>query len=244
MDAAQPASRLTCPSCGTLQDSPGSTVCELCGAELLSPVPPPRAGSPRSPAPAFPPERLPRAFVRAIVGLLALIVRAVMLAVKTAVVLAAVWAAVLALISVPAVGAKLPAATALPAITADLVRDVADRGLWWTRLRLRALGVLPQPPPAPPLEASTPEAAPPPPHPAGAPPLAPRPARLTITVRSTPSGATVLLNQRRVGRTPVTLTVAPGRHTITVSRPGYRSITRTITVRSRPATIRVRLTTP
>ena len=34
MYAARPASRLTCPTCGTLQESPGSTVCEQCGASL------------------------------------------------------------------------------------------------------------------------------------------------------------------------------------------------------------------
>lgn len=52
-----------------------------------------------------------------------------------------------------------------------------------------------------------------------------------LTVRSTPGGATVLLNTRRVGKTPVTLRVAPGIYKVTVNRPGYVSVTRTVTVK-------------
>ncbi|HTE04537.1 MAG TPA: PEGA domain-containing protein [bacterium] len=60
-----------------------------------------------------------------------------------------------------------------------------------------------------------------------------RPAAVqTVTVKSTPIGVTVQLNARAVGRTPLTLKLAPGTYKVTFSRPGYLSVTRTITVKA------------
>ncbi|MGH2426140.1 MAG: PEGA domain-containing protein [bacterium] len=53
-----------------------------------------------------------------------------------------------------------------------------------------------------------------------------------LTVKSTPPGAIVQLNARQVGKTPVTLKLAPGTYKLTISRSGYAPVTRTITVRA------------
>lgn len=52
-----------------------------------------------------------------------------------------------------------------------------------------------------------------------------------LEINSTPGGATVRLGTRTVGKTPMTLRVAPGTYTVTISRPGYAPVTRTITVK-------------
>src|SRR5207245_11168326 len=60
-----------------------------------------------------------------------------------------------------------------------------------------------------------------------------RPAAVqAVTVKSTPIGVTVQLNARAVGKTPMTLRLAPGTYKVTFSRPGYLSVTRTITVKA------------
>jgi hypothetical protein len=63
-----------------------------------------------------------------------------------------------------------------------------------------------------------------------------------VTVKSTPSGAIVVLDARQVGKTPITIKVPPGIHRITVVQSGYASITRTLTVRSGPISLNVTLT--
>jgi hypothetical protein len=63
----------------------------------------------------------------------------------------------------------------------------------------------------------------------------PKPAQFVATQAvlfdSTPGGAIVRLGTRTVGKTPMTLRLAPGTYKVTISRPGYASVTRTITVR-------------
>ena len=56
-------------------------------------------------------------------------------------------------------------------------------------------------------------------------------ATLSVAVKSTPAGATVQLNGRTVGKTPMTLKVAPGTYTVAISRPGYVTMTRIVTVK-------------
>jgi hypothetical protein len=52
-----------------------------------------------------------------------------------------------------------------------------------------------------------------------------------IEIRSTPSGARVMVNGRDIGRTPMTAeNVAPGTHTLRIVREGYRPLERRVTV--------------
>ncbi len=74
-----------------------------------------------------------------------------------------------------------------------------------------------------------------------------RPAQFVATqavlVTSTPGGADVRLGGRTVGKTPLTLRIAPGTVTITFSRPGYAPVTRTLTVKlGKAASVQVTLT--
>lgn len=74
-----------------------------------------------------------------------------------------------------------------------------------------------------------------------------RPAQFVATqavlVSSTPDGAIVRLGGRAVGKTPLTLRIAPGTITITLSRPGYAPVSRTLTVKlGKAASVQVTLT--
>jgi hypothetical protein len=65
-----------------------------------------------------------------------------------------------------------------------------------------------------------------------------------VLVTSAPGGAIVRLGGRTVGKTPISLRVAPGTYTITFSLPGYAQVTRTITVKvGKVASVGVTLTT-
>ena len=93
------ASRLTCPSCGTVQQSPGSTVCEECGHDLPmvdTPEPPSRSGITRDAplrragqataslrAVAAIPGRIIRGIVGAVAAVLSLILRIVSITLRT-----------------------------------------------------------------------------------------------------------------------------------------------------------------
>lgn len=272
MYAARPASRLTCPTCGTLQESPGSTVCEQCGASLsrhedLTPSSPLPASQRVGEAVAASlraivavPVRLVRGAVAALQALLSLVLRIIVFAVRMVLALAVLGALVIGLSYVPAVQAKVPVAKELPQMTVDLLRRGAGLG---ERL-LRTLRQETEPP----LEASRPAATAPKssaPKSAAPKPAAPKPAAskpsaskptatrpaavksaavaLSLTVRSNPQGATVLLNQRRMGKTPLTVKVAPGTYRMTISRSGYKSVTRTVIIKAgQPASIDVTLT--
>ena len=55
----------------------------------------------------------------------------------------------------------------------------------------------------------------------------------SLLVDSRPAGAVVTIDGRPSGSTPVTLTaVAPGRHTVRIERPGYRTVTTTVEVKA------------
>lgn len=56
-------------------------------------------------------------------------------------------------------------------------------------------------------------------------------ATMPVRVTSTPSGAAVQIGGKTVGRTPVTLQLASGTHTLTVTRSGYTAVRRTVTVK-------------
>ncbi len=64
-----------------------------------------------------------------------------------------------------------------------------------------------------------------------------------LLVRSTPSGAQVLVDDRQVGTTPLTIDLRPGTYRVRVSREGYPAVYRTIEVRDVPVTMDVSLLT-
>jgi hypothetical protein len=236
----------TCPKCGTLQESPGSTVCEQCGADLPgsgADLPESRANLPGigvvRPAPR--PARVPhparvlsmhtRGVVRRLLGLgvwlikrsitaalwpVFLALRIISLGLRVAVGALVLVLLIVGLSYVPGVQAKVP----LMKQVGPIARQVLQRG---EDLGTRLLAViLAKTPPA--LRLSRPASSSQ--KPPSTRPIATQP----LTIESTPSGATVQLNARRVGKTPLTLSVAPGTYKVTLSRPGSVSLTRTITV--------------
>lgn len=64
-----------------------------------------------------------------------------------------------------------------------------------------------------------------------------------LLVRSTPSGALVLVDDRQVGTTPLTIDLRPGTYRVRVSREGYPAVYRTVEVRDVPVTMDVSLLT-
>ncbi len=64
-----------------------------------------------------------------------------------------------------------------------------------------------------------------------------------LLVRSTPSGAQVLVDDQQVGTTPLTIDLRPGTYRVRVSREGYPAVYRTIEVRDVPVTMDVSLLT-
>ena len=63
-----------------------------------------------------------------------------------------------------------------------------------------------------------------------------------VMISSVPGGAIVRVNAREMGKTPMTLKLAPGTYKVTISRPGYRTASRTLTVeRGKAASLGVNL---
>lgn len=259
----------TCPKCGAVQQSPGSTVCEVCGADLMLPQAtkpsPPRAVTPikqRFQLPRFrmPSLRMPslRVPTRALAGapatmlrrliaalrwsvslILQVILRLVLVTLKGAAVLVAVAGLVIGLSYVPQVRARVPAMKDV----SGFVEQWLPRAQDLARPLLARVGI--KIPPtrrtsSPAGSARNPAAA----KPAASTPATARPAVVSVMVKSTPSEATVLLNTRRAGKTPMTLRLRPGTYKVTVSRPGYLSVTRTVVVKAgQPASLTVTLPT-
>jgi hypothetical protein len=215
-----------CPRCSAVQQSPGSTFCEQCGATLsrLEVVPPrPKTGVRRPPLaigralsaviqqPAF--------LVRRVVGLIQSLISLVVRGVALVLVL---YALVIGLSLVPQVRGNVPP-----------LKQAALTGLSWVQRAAQESVKLQASLNAPPHRSSAVTSPPVPAQAASA---------QAVTVKSTPSGAIVVLDARQVGKTPVTLKVPPGIHRITVVQSGYASITRTLTVRSGPISLNVTLT--
>ncbi len=55
----------------------------------------------------------------------------------------------------------------------------------------------------------------------------------TLVVQSQPAGATVLADGQRLGTTPMTLSLAPGPHSVTLQRTGYTDLTQAIQMTAR-----------
>ena len=304
-----------CPKCGMLQESPGSTVCEQCGADLIeseqtAPVvslAPPAISTPRSQAIFSPPSRaisppppqavssaprlkvnwsrrpvvppsvvtmqrlglflnvfvrrngpilvapiralvaIPLMLLRAIVvvvhRVLSAILQTVLLTLRTAAVVLVVGSLVIGLSYVPAVRAALPITKEVTAradpwlqraeglggrLLAQLQRSVQLRRSSERSPAARTAG--PARPTGPPKTGASSRRA---------------PSQVSLAIRSTPPGATVLLNQRRAGKAPLTIKVAPGTYRLTLSHPGYLSATRTITVKAgQPISLDIVLSQP
>ncbi len=209
----------TCPRCGTLQESPGSTVCEQCGTDLT----PLRVAKPSSPRHVLPLKhllRVPalvlrRGFVTVLV-LGSLILRGIRLALV-------LGSLAVGLSFVPQVSARVPVMKDVAATTKALIQQVPwirQAQVWGSKL-LASLKVE-----TPPQRRASSQAVPSQKSVASKPVVG-----QPLTVKSTPSGATVRLNARSMGKTPTTLKVAPGTYKVTISRPGFVTVTRTITVK-------------
>jgi len=235
----------TCPKCGAVQESPGSTVCEQCGTDLKlaavqrapSQRPSPQLKqSPRVGQVLAGPIRLVTDLVGALFSFVASVLsfawRLISLTLRTAFVLLVIGAIVVGLSYVPQVRARVPAIKDAPRI--------AKKGL----LRAGVIGIRmlaslasarkeSQPEKRTSSERRAPQQRTS--HPAVA-TRKPAPTKvavsLPLTIKSTPTGATVQLNGLQVGKTPLYLSVAPGTYRLLVSRPGYSSVTRTIIVKA------------
>lgn len=210
----------TCSKCGTPQESPGSTVCEQCGTDLT----PVRAAKPSSPRHVLPLKqllRVPALLLRRGFMTVLLLGSLILHGIRLAVVLGSL---AVGLSFVPQVSARVPVMKEVAATTKALIQQVP----WIQQAQVlgsRLLASLRVETP-PQRRASSPAV--PSQKPVASKPVVGQP----LTVKSTPSGATVRLNARSVGKTPTTLKVAPGTYKVTISRPGFVTVTRTITVRA------------
>lgn len=214
-----------CPRCGAVQQSPGSTFCEQCGATLsrLEVVPPRPKVEARQPARAAGSAlsgivRQPVFLVRRVIGLVQSLISLVVRGVALVLVL---YALVIGISLVPQVRGNVPP-----------LKQAALTGLSWVQQAARESAKLQASlnAPTPRQSAATSQNA-----------IPQAPLAQAVTVTSTPSGAVVVLDTRQVGKTPLTLKVPPGNHRITISRSGYVSVTRTLAVRSAPISLSVTL---
>ena len=230
MSYSQPMQSLdprVCPRCGAVQQSPGSTFCEQCGATLsrLEAVPPrPKVTVRRAPLAVGSALsvliRQPVLLVRRLLGLVRSLISLVVRGVALVLVL---YALVIGLSLVPQVRGNVPP-----------LKQAALTGLSWVQRAAHESAKLQATLNAPPYRSSAATSQKPVPTQTGP--------EQAVTVTSTPSGAIVALDARQVGKTPLTVKVPPGSHKITISRSGYASITRTLSVRSGPITLNVTLT--
>jgi hypothetical protein len=274
MSLGQPVSEFsqhTCPKCGAVQESPGSTVCEQCGADLkptvvtssssLRPAPQLKQSAPKQSLKQPPrigqilgapiriigaPIRFVRSALEALMSLvfsiLSLVWRLISLTIRIALTLAVIGSIVVGLSYVPEVRARVPVMKEVPGIAkqglstarrtgVNLVGTLA--GLATSRTQEQPKQRVPSPRAttqqrraSQPAVKSKPTAASKKPAPARAVSTYP------VTLKSTPAGATVYLDGRQIGKTPLTLKFAPGTYKITISSPGYSSVTRTIIVKA------------
>jgi len=202
-----------CRKCGLAQEDPESRVCERCGADLGRPAVT-RSPSARLALQVKRTLRRPGQLVRRGVAALLLIVSFV---IRTAVLLVALASLVIGISLVPAVNARVPATQGVVAAAEQwLQRAEAWSGTlmaYWQTVVHPAQR--PAQPAAGPQTSAADQSA----------------ARQALQIDSTPRGATVKLGTRTVGKTPVTLRLPPGTYTLTISRPGYAPVTRTVSIK-------------
>jgi hypothetical protein len=129
-------------------------------------------------------------------------------------------AVVLALVGgLPSVSARVPTLRALRVAAAQTLQ----RAVGWGKDRIAH-----QPVPSG-------EALPPPEAASAGPP------KSSLTILSTPVGATVYLDGRQAGTTPLVIDLAPGTYRVKVARPGYTPAVRTVELGVGEATVEVTL---
>lgn len=211
-----------CPVCGA-RLFPGTTECGTCGTDLE------RAGLVLSTSVKPISRRSHVGVVRVIVKTISLVVLLSVLAIGLA--------------QVPPVSARVPMLT----VIASTATDALKRAWQWGSAFIPGSqsdrpGAAPAPPP------SLPPATPSPtargnPQPSSSPTQPPASPVLSLTVRSTPAGAQVQLNAKKVGTTPVTIKdVKPGTYEVKIIRSGYVPVSRTVQVQTgKPFTLDVTL---
>lgn len=221
MSAAWPSPlERACPKCGMLQESPGSTVCEQCGADLV------RANVKKSAPPRAPLHvgrllRLSsRYLLRQGVAGVTLLVSLVFRTVKVVIVMSVF---IVGLSFVGEVNARVPIMKDVAATASLWVQQTKwiQQAETWGRGHLADLrqGLeLLRRPSSPVVSAKKAASV--------------KPAVQALTLKSSPSGATVKLNTKVAGKTPLTLRLAPGTYKVTVSRRGYATVTRTVVVKT------------
>ena len=215
---------LTCPKCGAPQESPGSTVCELCGANL----PHPRVKKPLSPHPVLRLKHVLRGPVRLLTRGIAAVQLLVFLVFRGVILLLLLTSLVIGSSFVPEVNALLPATKEIAAPARQWLKRVED---WAGKLLASWEAELQPQRPTAQSAASLQNLAP-----------AHFEATQAVMISSVPRGATVRLNAREMGKTPMTLKLAPGTYRVTISRTGYATVSRTITVeRGKAASLGVSL---
>lgn len=236
MSVGRPTNALghTCPKCGAQQESPGSTVCEQCGTDLLP------AGAVRPAAPRRIPQfgqifQVParigkRAITVLDAGVTALergiyaLIGVITALIRVIIVLVLFGSLIIGLGFVPQVSARVPglktvSETALKAVSTT-GKKALQRAQEWGSGALSRRQSLPADTTKKPAQKVAKKAAP-----------GRTVAAQPLTVKSRPSGATVQLNARPVGKTPVTLKLAAGTYKVTITRSGYVAVTRTVTMK-------------
>src|SRR3989475_10716805 len=197
---------LTGLKCGAPQQCPGSTVCELCGATL------PRPGVKRSPQPH--PVLQLKQFLRGTVRLLTRGIAAVQLFMflvfRGVTLVLLLTSLVIGSSFVPEVNALLPATKEIAAPARQWLKRVED---WAGKLLASWEAELQPQRPTAQSAASLQNLAP-----------AHFEATQAVMISSVPGGATVRLNAREMGKTPMTLKLAPGTYRVTIGRTGYRTV--------------------
>src|SRR5256712_9683435 len=214
---------LTCPKCGAPQESPGSTVCELCGANLH-----PRVRKPLSPHLVLRFKHVLRGPVRLLTRGIAAVQLLVFLVFRGVTLLLLLTSLVIGSSFVPEVNALLPATKEIAAPARQGLQRVED----WAGKLLASWEAEPH------AQRRTSQSA------ASSQNLAPAHFEATqpVMISSVPGGATVRVNEREMGKTTMMLKLAPGTYKVTISRPGYAPVSRMITVvRGKAASLGVSL---
>src|SRR5439155_2057621 len=215
---------LTCPKCGAPQESPGSTVCELCGADL----PHPGVKRPATLHSALRLKHVLRGPVRLLTRGVSAMQLFVLLVVRAMTLLVLLTSLVVGSTLIPEVNALIPATQAIAGPARMGLQRVED----WAGRLLADWEAEPQRQHLPTRSTASLQKL-----------AATRfVATQAVMISSVPGGATVRVNAREMGKTPMTLKLTPGIYKVTISRPGYRTASRTLTVeRGKAASLGVNL---
>src|SRR2546425_9965437 len=195
---------LTCPKCGAPQESPGSTVCELCGADL------PHHGvkRPATPHSVLRLKHVLRGPVRQLTRGVAAMQLLVLLVVRAMALLVLLTSLVVGSSLVPEVNALIPATQAIARPARVGLQRVED----WAGKLLADWEAEPQPQHLPKQSTASLQKL-----------AAPRfVATQSVIINAEPRGATARENAREIEYNPMPLKISLGTYKGTISRPAYR----------------------